>query len=185
MKNRLEIAVHEAGHSVFRLVIYGSPGRIAVFTEPVGSACGVSCGKDADPVSAAREVVDTEGDFSHLKGDLRGCLDQAALSLAGAAAVSLSKGTAHLLPDSGHGNQTDTEHAAEVCRLAFSETDGLLIAAFIRLAYRHACAVLCRRMDAVKAIAERLAEVGTLSETEIGALYANAITEKKESEGEK
>ena len=182
MKNKLEIAIHESGHSVFRLITFGTAGRVAVFTEPVGNACGVSCGKDADPERAAREVTDNEADYSHLAGNLQGCLDAAGLAMAGAAAVDLWRGTAHLLPDCGHGNQKDTAHVYEVGRLAFLENDGLLIDSFRRLAYRHACAVLGRRMPAVKAIAERLAEVGTLEENEIGALYAGAITEKKETE---
>jgi len=182
MKNRLEIAVHESGHSVFRLVIYGSPGRCAVFSEKVGGAAGVCCGASDDPEAAALEVTDNECDFSHLKGDLQGCLNQAGLAWAGAAAVSLARGTAHLLPTSGHGNQTDTEHAAEVCRLAFSENDHLLADSFRLLAYRYSCAVLARRMPAVLAVAKRLVEIGTLEENEIGALYAGAITEKKETE---
>ena len=184
-KDRLEIAVHEAGHAVFRLVTFGSPGRCAVFAEKVGNACGVCCGADDKPEQAAREVVDNERDFSHLAGDLRGCLDAASLALAGAAAVALAKGTAHLLPDSGGGNQRDTAHVYEVGRLAFLENDGLLVDSFRRLAYRHSCAVLCRRMGAVRAIAEKLAEKGELSETEIASIYADAISEKKETEAEK
>ena len=188
-KHKLEIAVHESGHAVFRLVVFGSAGRCAVFDEKVGgacgSACGVSCGASDDPEAAAREVVDTEADFSHLAGDLRACLNAAGLALAGAAAVALARGTAHLLPTSGHGNRKDTEHAAEVARLAFSESDHLLADSFRLLAFRHACATLSRRMDAVLAIAEKLAEVGTLSENEIGAIYADAISEKKETEAEK
>ena len=181
-KDRLEIAVHEAGHAVFRLLIYGSPGRCAVFSEKVGGACGICCGKGDNPEQAAREVVDNERDFSHLKGDLRACLDAAGLALSGGAAVALARGTAHLLPTSGSGNQKDVEHAAEVARLAFSENDGLLVDGFRLLAFRHACAVLSRRMDAVLAIGARLAEKGELSETEIGALYADAISKKKETE---
>jgi len=180
--DRLEIAVHEAGHSVFRLVTFGSAGRCAVFSEPAGNACGVCCGASDDPEQAARVVTGTEGDFSHLKGDLRGCLDAASLALSGAAAVALWRGNAHMLPTCGGGNRTDTEHAADVCRLAFSETDGLLIEAFRLLAFRRACATLARRMPAVLGIAEKLAEKGELPESEIGALYAGAITEKKETE---
>ena len=182
MKNKLEIAIHESGHAVFRLVSFGSPGRIAVFSEKVGGACGICCKPNDDPASAAREVTDTEADFSHLAGDLRACLNAASLALSGAAAVSLARGTAHLLPTSGGGNQTDTAHAAEVCRLAFSETDGLLMDSFRLLAYRYSCAVLARRMPAVLAVAKRLVEIGTLEENEIGALYANAIRSKNESE---
>jgi hypothetical protein len=105
--------------------------------------------------------------------------------MAGGAAVALWRGTAHLLPTCGHGNQKDVEHACECARLAFLENDCLLADAFRLTAFRHACAVLCRRMEAVKAIAEKLVEKGELSESEIGSIYANAITEKKESEGEK
>ncbi len=180
--DRLETCIHESGHAVFRLVTFGSPGRIAVFSEKVGGACGICCGKGDNPEQAAREVVDNERDFSHLAGDLRGCLDAAGLALSGGAAVALWRGTAHLLPTSGHGNQKDTEHAAEVCRLAFSENDHLLADSFRLLAFRHACATLARRMPAVLAIAEKLAEKGELSETEIGAIYANAISKKKETE---
>lgn len=183
--DRLETCIHESGHSVFRLVIYGSPGRCAVFAEPVENARGICCGADDKPEQAAREVVDTEADFSHLAGDLRACLNAAGLALAGAAATALWRGAAHLLPDCGHGNQSDTAHAAEVARLAFSESDHLLADSFRLLAFRHACATLSRRMDAVLAIAEKLAEVGTLSENEIGAIYADAISEKKETEVEK
>ncbi len=180
--DRHEIAVHESGHSVFRLVVFGSPGRIAVFSEKVGSAAGVSCGKDDNPEQAAREVVDNECDFSHCKGNLQGCLNQASLAMAGAAAVALWRGTAHLLPTSGGGNQSDTEHVYEVARLALPETDHLLADSFRLLAFRRACATLARRMPAVLAIAEKLAEVGTLSENEIGSIFANAISKKKESE---
>ena len=184
MKNKLEIAVHEAGHAVFRLVTFGSAGRCAVFAEKVGNACGVCCGADDKPEQAARVVTGTEADYSHLAGDLRACLDAAGLALSGGAAVALWRGTAHLLPDSGGGNQRDVQHAAEVARLAFLENDHLLADSFRLLAYRYACATLARRMPAVLCIAEKLVEKGELSETEIGALYADAITEKKESEAE-
>ena len=183
-KDRLETCIHEAGHAVFRMVVYGSPGRCAVFSEKVGGAGGICCGADDDPEQAARVVTGTEADFSHLAGDLRACLNAAGLALSGGAAVALWQGVAHLLPDSGHGNQADTAHAAEVARLAFLENDGLLVDSFRLLAYRYACAVLGRRMEAVKAIAERLAEVGELSENEIGAIYADAIRSKQESEAE-
>jgi len=184
MKNKLEIAIHESGHAVFRLVSFGSPGRIAVFSEKVGGACGICCKPNDDPASAAREVTDTEADFSHLAGDLRACLNAASLALSGAAAVSLARGTAHLLPTSGGGNQTDTAHAAEVCRLAFSETDGLLMDSFRLLAFRRACATLARRMPAVLAIAEKLAEVGTLEENEIGSIFADALRDHETEESE-
>ena len=183
-KDRLETCIHEAGHAVFRMVVYGSPGRCAVFSEKVGGAGGICCGADDDPEQAAREVLDTEADFSHLKGDILACLNQAGLALSGAAAVALWRGTAHLLPTCGGGNQADVQHAAEVCRLAFSENDHLLADSFRLLAYRYACAVLGRRMDAVLGIAEKLAEKGELSENEIGAIYADAISDKKENEAE-
>lgn len=182
--DRLEIAVHEAGHATFRLVIFGTAGKVAVFTEPVKNASGVCCNADADPASAAREATDSECDYSRLAGNLQGCLNQAGLAMAGAAAVSLWQGVAHMLPTSGHGNQKDTEHAVEVCRLAFTENDGLLIEAFRRLAFRHSCAVLSRRMGAVLCIAEKLAEVGTLEENEIGALYAGALRDHETEESE-
>jgi hypothetical protein len=183
--DRLEIATHEAGHATFRLIIYGTAGRCAVFDAKGGAALGVACGADDDPGQAAREVTDNERDFSHLAGNLQECLNQASLAWAGAAAVALWRGNAHMLPTSGRGNRTDTEHVYEVGRLAFLENDGLLIEAFRLLAYRYSCAILSRRMPAVRAIAEKLVEKGELSESEIGSIYANAITEKKESEGEK
>jgi len=170
-----EIALHEIGHSIARLLIDGEAAAAAVSPDPNAAILGW-CG-------GALGVVPDIADFTTAASEekakglgFEACFRRAVVVEAGHAAIAVYNRTAFLPLTFSHG---DTRESSALAHQALPDGDQSVWNAFVGMAYRFAVCLLSRRFGAVVHVSTVLEKKGRMTGPQIAKAYAEALKQSE------